>query len=318
VYFCLALAATAYYPDTQHLLETHVGAWFGSVPRVVLATTGYLLGVSIAYDFAPHLRPRWNWPLYLGVLASVTHVLLVWTVGLGHLKLPNILQTSLLGDVVFNYLILLLVARIGLPAFVWAWQQERQRPMRLRFQAMMATHVGIGLWSLTGILEALSLTVGWPFQLASVYNTLAIYCAIVFTLSYLMPAQNYVAIAQALDYLSDLRAFLYIRVLENTVSRYTGRRLIQLSVSDVIRAPAAAVYRSVIAIFDGRKLLQIQPDLPARILATQLETAARADLEYPEVVRCLARLGQERVGRWPTLLWQRWLNMFSGPDTARV
>ncbi len=77
---------------------------------------------------------------------------------------------------------------------------------------------------------------------------------------------------------------MLVRKIEVAANRWTGRETEPVIISDAVLYPAEALYRSVIAIFDRRKALQIQGASDAGLLGRQLGEIARPDLEYSEIV----------------------------------
>jgi hypothetical protein len=303
-FFCIAIAATVYHPAIQSFFATHFGAWFSTVPRVSMALAAYVVGVHICYESAPQLRPRWNWPLYGGVVTLGLYVLIVRATAAG--ILPGLPRVSVLADLLFNAFILLIVTQIALPSIRWAHQHEQQRPMRLRFSVMWGMHVIVGLWMLGGITESLVLLAGGHADYGLFFLFLMIVGMVAFTTSHLMPAAYFVYGVRAMDYCADLLTFGLVRFVEICAARWTGRNLRSIPTTEVLIAPALAMYKSVIAIFDARKLLKVQSTLPPRILGTQLDTVARPELEYAEIVRRLRRIGLEEfrflLGNWRYLV----------------
>ncbi len=288
-FFCIALAATVYHPAMQSFLAAGIGEWFSTVPRVSIAIAAYLLQVYICYDFAPQVRPRWDWPFYGGLLTVGLYILIMQATASG--ILPTLSPMSVLADLFFNVYMELLVVLIVFPSLAAALRQERQRPMRLRFYVMWSMHAMIAVWMLTGIVESLLIITGWRVNFAAFYILLMSAGFLAFTASYLMPASYFVQAVRALDYLTDLWTFGLVRILEINAAQWTGRDLLPIGAAEVLMTPASAVYKSIIAIFDARKLLQAQNAIPPRILATQLETVARPELEYPEIVGRLREIG---------------------------
>ncbi len=283
--FGVAVASTFYNPFVRSALEVQLGPWFDKSLYVgAVVVWVYVIWTYLCYEFAPHLRPRWDWPLNIGLLTTAVGGFVMWAVKFGKVvpafAAPNSSPTSIL----FLTFALVVVARIMLPALIWAYRHERQKPMRARFVMMSAVHLSVALWVLTSVVEHLLLGIGRSYYFLPLFIALMVVFAVTFVLSYLTPAAFFVNLIQIYEYFGHLRAFMLVRKIEVAANRWTGRETKLVIISDAVLYPAEALYRSVIAIFDRRKALQIQGASDAGLLGRQIGEIARPDLEYSEIV----------------------------------
>jgi hypothetical protein len=295
VIFILAVTVTIYHPMAQNLLETEIGKWLSTVPRTLLAIVGNLVAVHLSYEFAPHLRPRRNWPLAVGVLTCMVYIILARAVEVGLIQLEPLQHGSTLPDLVFDYSLLVLNSRVLLPAFAWAAQHEQQRAMRLRFVVTLGVHIVITLWMITGLTEATMIVFAAGADFALVYVLLAVVGPVLCIAAYLVPASYFVSAIQMLDHASQLLTFVFVHHLELRVAQLSGEGSIPRGAREILTMPSTAIYRSVIATFDLRKLLRTQPSQGAQILAARLDAVARPELEYPQVVQRLRQIGRDML-----------------------
>jgi len=296
---CFAFGTIIYHPFVLNWLKTV--DWLITVPRAFLGLTAYILGVHICYEFAPPLRPKWNWPLYVGIFTIVVYGVLAWlTVSSFHHLKPK----TLVPDLVSNAVILTLTTRLAIPSFIWAWQQDSQEPMRLRFLIILVFHIIVAVWVLTGIVESALLTMGVPLDFTFAYTCLGILLGMTFP-AHFVPMQYFVLMTRALSYLVSLWEFLCILALEASVNQWAGRDSTIPGLRNVLKSPGEEIYWGVIAIFDARKLLKRRAKVSSEIRRTigeQLDRIVQLDPEYPDLVRELSRIGQG-------LIWFRLINL---------
>src|SRR5258708_18859901 len=133
IYFCIALAAIAHVSSVRTLLAENVGTWFGPWPQGMAAWLGYTLTILQCYGLAPELRPRFNWPVWSGlVMIGFYSGLLATDVSWHGAGLGNLLYASWLA---------LIAGPIAVRSFYWSFRQERHLPMKLRLAAMVGTHL---------------------------------------------------------------------------------------------------------------------------------------------------------------------------------
>jgi hypothetical protein len=288
-FFGFAIAVTIYQPFVQKLLNA--SGWLHDVPQTVLAIVVYVIGAHICYSFAPAVCPRRNWPLYVGAGAIVVYLFVAWATKSWPIVSPLLSSRGAVPRLVFNAFLLVILGRIVLPAYVWAWRHEQQRPMRLRLQSIAGMHGFVVVWLLIGTGDAAASTFGIALDLTPVYVTLGVFITLLFA-AHFAPPSFFVDLAQRLDYPDEVLTYLDIRKVQVRAARLVNWRLIRLGWQDVLRDPAKAVYRSVVAIFDMRKLLK-QCDHPdAQALSRQLDAVAKPDLEYDDIVRRLREIGR--------------------------
>lgn len=294
IFFALAVASVVHHPLFRTFLALNVGEWFRQVPERLMSIAVYLLGVQICYEFARPMRPRWNWPVCMSLLVFGAYVLLATGIASGKMIESGVMSWDIFISLLLDYAVFLMVVRVGIPSFVWAWRHERQRPMRLRFAVMVAVHAGIGVWKATAVLETVIVALGHAYNFAPLYSFLAIFCTMTFVASHLMPAGFFMRLTMLQDYLSDLITFTFIRALECQTARLTGRQAAALGGGGtVLHSPAVAVYRSVIAVLDTRKLLKTQTHPLAQKLSEKLDAVTYPDLDYSEVISGLRQVGKE-------------------------
>lgn len=295
-YFTIALASTLYNPAVQNYLNRTLGLWFNKTLYVgAMVVIIYVMWSDLCCDFAPHLRPRWNWPLYVGLLTIGAGGLLTGAVSSGKLTPAFVVPGSTPAGILFAAFLMVVVGRINVPALTWAYRHEAQRPMRLRFLVMSLVHATVAFWVPISIVEHLVVATGRIFSLAPIYALLMGVFTVTFVASYLLPATYFVRLVQAYDYFRDLRTFLLIRRIERAAARWTGQDPAPIGIADILRSPAAAIYRSVIAIFDCHKPLKEQSDSAPHWLGARLDRIARPDLAYSEIIAYLRDIGRHHL-----------------------
>jgi hypothetical protein len=290
-FFGFAMAGTVYHPAVQKLLT--VSGWFHDVPQTGLAIAAYVIGAHICYSFAPAFRPRWNWPLYVGAGVVSIYIFLSWTTRAWPIVSSLVASKSAIPRLIFDAFMLVVLGRIVLPAYGWAWRHEQQRPMRLRFRLIAGMHGFVAAWFLVEIGEAAAWIYGIVFNLTPVYVPLGVFITLLFA-AHFVPPSFFVYLVQMLDYPRDILTYLYVRKVEIRSARLVNWRPIHFGWRDMLREPAKAVYRCVVAIFDMRKLLRQCDHVDAQDLSIRLDAVAQADLDYTEIVAQLRELGQTR------------------------
>ena len=303
-FFGFAIAVTIYHPSVQRLLEA--SGWLHDVPQTVFVIAAYVMGAHICYSFAPVLRPRWNWPLYIGAGAIAVYVFVAWATKSWPIVNPLLASRGAIPRLVFNAFLLVILGRIVLPAYVWAWRHEQQRPMHLRFRLIAGMHGLVVLWLLIGTGDVAARTFGVAFNLMPVYVTLGVLITLLFA-AHFAPPSFFVYLAQRLDYPKDVLTYFYVRRVEVHVAHWANWKLTPMSWRGVLRDPATAVYRSVVSIFDMRKLLKQCDSGDAQDLSRQIDSIARPDLDYGEIVSRLREIGRglgkrPKAGRSPMRL----------------
>src|SRR5574337_1311602 len=131
--FGVAVAGTFYNPFVRGALEVQLGPWFDKSLYVgVVVLWVYVVWTYLCYEFAPPLRPRWDWPLHIGLLTTGVGGFVMWTVKSGKVVPAFVAPNSSPMSILFLTFTLVVVARIMLPALVWAYRHEGQKPMRAR------------------------------------------------------------------------------------------------------------------------------------------------------------------------------------------
>lgn len=307
---CVAAAATLYSPAVQAVLRQRFGDGVGTMSLAVCGTVGYLCGVHAAYDFAPPTRPRWNWPLWLGAATIGVITLVDAAAASGRLMPASPVGRRQSAEALFDMLLLLLAVRVGLPATAWALRQERHRPMRARFLAMLAMHGTTAVWMLVGILENLIAALGGrDLRATPVYAVLSVAGGTFFVLAFLAPASHFVHLVRAADHMKDLASFAILRAVEWRAAQWMGREARRLRWVEALRSPGDAVYLSLIATLDARKVLKGHAHPQAQWLGRQLDAAACPEMEYAATVRAARRVGQ-------AMAW-RLLTGVGAPDRVR-
>jgi|CXWL01.1.fsa_nt_gi hypothetical protein len=295
-YFSIALASTLYNPAVQNYLNRALGLWFNKTLYVgAMVVIIYVMWSDVCCDFAPHLRPRWNWPLYVGLLTIGVGGLLTWAVSSGKLTPVFVVPGSTPAGILFAAFLMVVVGRINIPALTSAYRHEAQRPMRLRFLVMSTVHAMVAIWVPVSIVEHLMVAVGRTPNLALIYALIMAVFTLTFVASYLMPAIYFVRLVQAYDYFRDLQTFVFIRRIELAAARWTGEDPVPIGIAEMMRSPAAAIYQSVIAIFDRHKPLKAQSASAPRWLGTRLDRIARPDLAYSEIIAYLRDMGRHHL-----------------------
>jgi hypothetical protein len=297
---CFAFGTTIFHPFVLNWLKTV--DWLITVPRAFLALTAYILGAHICYEFAPPLRPKWNWPLYVGIFTMVVYAVLAWLTvsSFYHLK-----PKGLVPDLVFNVVIVTLIMRVVIPSFIWAWQHDGQEPMRLRFLFILVFHLVVAVWVLTKTAEDMLLALGISLDFAFAYTGLGILLGISFP-AHFVPMQYFVLMSRALNCVVSLWDFLCILVLEASVNQWIGRVSLLPRFKNVLKSPGEEIYWCVIAIFDARKLLKWQAQVSSemRTIGEQLDRVVQLDPEYPDLVRELSRIGQSLIWFYLVKRWR--------------
>jgi hypothetical protein len=294
LFLFIVLAGTVHHPMVSRWMAGALGAWFARIPRVVFAVGAYIMTARACYGFAPSLRPkRWNWPLLLGLMTITSYIIIValYELGAASLAQPPDYYWEYVADPLFHYYMLLIALRVVLPALALARKREEQRPMRLRFALMSATHLAVVIWMLNDTLHDLGVVVGYGYDPQPVYRLSILLFASTFLFSYFMPASYFVRIVRLSDYLWNLTFFWPIRALQVVCLHWSGRAVPKINPRRLIADPGTAIYRATIDILDTRKALKLHSSKVAQQLGARLDPAAGPDLSYSQVLDELQWLG---------------------------
>ena len=296
-FFSFAVVVTIYHPFVQQLLS--VSGWLRDIPIIAIAIVAYVIGAHICYGFAPVFRPRWNWPLYAGIMALAVCVLIGWATHSWPIVSRPLTDTATFPRLVFAAFLLVVLGRIVLPAYIWAWRHEEQQPMRLRFRLIAGMHGSIALWLLLRIGETAAWAVGLTLNLGLVYVVLGVLITLSFS-AHFLPIFFFVQMTQIINYLRNISTYFYIRRVEVYAARLIPWRLGPIGWQDVIREPAFTIYQCVIAILDMRKMLRRCNHVDAQDLSDRFDDNMRPDMSYDEIVTCLRDIGRSLGGKRPT------------------
>lgn len=294
LFLFIVLAGTVHHPMVSRWMAEALGAWFARIPRVIFAVGAYIMTAQACYGFAPSLRPkRWNWPLALGLMTIVCYITIVALAEYGGASLTEPLDFywEYVADPLFHYYVLLVAVRVVLPALTLARRREEQRPMRLRFSLMSATHLAVVIWMLNDTVHDLGVAVGYRYDLLPLYRLSILLFASTFLFSYFMPASYFVRVVRLIDHLSDLIVFWPIRALQVVCQRWTGRTVHSIDYRELITDPGTLIYRGTIDILDTRKALKLHSLKEAKQFGAKLDPAADPGLSYSQVVDELRWLG---------------------------
>lgn len=232
--------------------------------------------------------------MYAGLFTIGVGEFYAWTITTG--KITPLFVAPSSSPSIFLYLafVLVIVARINLPALMWAHHHERQRPMRLRFLVMWVPQLAVAAWALASVAQHLALGIGYFFNFTPIYIFLMASFTITFIAAYLLPVSYFVRLAQALNYLAGLQTFVFIRLAEKRIVQLLGREALPIRKAEFLKTPEQSIYRTVIAILDARKSLK-ENTLPPQQVIAKLDAAACPQLSYPEVVEHLRQIGLEQL-----------------------
>ncbi len=283
----LCIVVPLYHPWIRNWLA--VTGWLGAVPRAAAAIVVIVVVSRFCFQVAPAVRPRQDWPLWAGMLAIGAYVGSAWMLSI---SLPGGLTPARrqIPDQFFNLYTIFAGLRVIIPAHQWILRQEPQRVLRLRLQAMIWLWFLFAMWALVGVVEAVATLVDIRFDFRPVYAFLGMTELMAFVV-YFLPGRGLSRLLELFDYAGDLLTLAIIWLLECRVARAIGRRRRPLTVSEVIRSPGEATYLCVIAILDSRKLLLQDAGASPGWLCRQLDSVARPELDYPQVVARLRKIG---------------------------
>lgn len=291
-----AIVVTLYHPLTQKLLD--MSGWFYRVPQAVLAITVYVVGAQICYGFAPVIRPRWNWPLYVGIGVISLYIFLSWATQTWPIVRPLVADNDALPCLVFSSFLLVLVCQIVLPAYAWAWRQEHQKPMRLRLQWIAVMHWLIVAWLLIRSGEAMASVLGEVVDFSTVYIALGVLITILFA-AHFVPPSFFVRLTQWLDYPADVLTYFYICRVATLAERLAVWNSSSAHWRDVLSDPAKTIYQRVVSILDAHKSLKRHAHPTADVISAHLDAFVAEQLNYDEIVMRLRELG--RTQPYPAL-----------------
>lgn len=296
-FFCFALATTAYNPTLQTYLK--MPAWFRDFPQTTFAIVAYIVGVRICYGFAPSFRPHHDWPLYLGIGTLAVYLFVAWAAHAALAVRSLLLENNAIARLMLDALLLVVVGRIVLPAYNHAWRNEGQRPMRLRFWCIGGMHLLVALWLAIEIGDTAARVLGIALNLTPTYALLGVGITVLFS-AHFLPLSYFVYLARASDYSRDWLTYWHMRRLQLEMARHIGRKTTVTPWREAWRDPGLAVYRSVISIFDMRKLLQRCDTEQAQVLSRQLDQIGLSQPDYEVTVACLRHLASTPSWRYPT------------------
>lgn len=289
----LCVVITLYHPWARNWLDTT--GWFSNVPRIATAIIVIILVTRFCYLLAPSVRPRWDWPLWAGVLAIGASAGTAWIVSL---PLPDglTLARQKIPGQFFNLFTIFISLRVVVPAHQWISRREPQRVMRLRLQAMIWLWSLFTTWALVGMAEVVAILLNIRLDFRPMYALIGVtelFPAVV----YFLPGSGSSRLLRLFDYFRDLLTLLIIWSLEYSVARVIGRRRRPLNMWEVVWSPAEALYLCVIAILDSRKLLLQDAKASSNWLCKQLDSVARPELDYLQVVAQLRKIGLTEMQR---------------------
>jgi hypothetical protein len=275
-----------------------VGQNFADIPRMLFTVVGFIMAAQLWYEQAPPLRPRWDWPMYGGGLIVVSYVLIILTTSLRQLIFPHppSFYRHVIAESLLDIFLLVVIIQVGFPSVRWSSQQEKQAPLRLRILLMPIFLFAFSILLANDLAYALLMGINWEWPLFNAIFLIGVsaFC-LTFILVFCVPKVGFVYLIRVGNYLSDLLAFVFIRAVELQAAKWIGRQPIRLRIADVVHMPSVAVYRSVIAIFDGRKSLKARTAILAQTLGQKLDPIACPELEYPEIVAQLCQIGQNLI-----------------------
>ncbi len=289
----LCLVVPLYHPSVRNWLAAT--GWFSSVPRAAAAIIVVAVVTRFCFQVAPAMRPRQDWPLWAGILTIGAYVGSEWMISFS-LHGDMMSARRQIPDQFFNLYVIFVGLRVVIPAHQWILRQEPQRVMRLRLQAMIGLWYLYATWALVGVAEAAAALVDIRFEFRLVYAFLGMTQLTAFIV-YFLPSRVLLWLLELFDYVGSLLTLAIIWLLECRVEQVTGRHRRPLTISDVVWSPSEAIYLCVIAILDSRKLLLQDAEASSGWLCRQIDGVARPELDYPQVVARLRKIGLAEMQR---------------------
>ncbi len=210
---------------------------------------------------------------------------------------PGILPSSL-STFSIQVCLLLVVTQIMVPSLPWLARPERRLQVRLWRLVMIWIYGAVAYWILDDLAGSLARIAGLHYGPDPVaWMALGMWFPSL-VLARHAPALCFRRLAQARLYFLDLRAYAFIRPVETRAAQLVGRAARPINLAELFQAPDAALYRSVIAILDVRKLLKARAATPASRLGAQLDSVAGSELTYQDAVTQLCRVGRKNTQAW--------------------
>lgn len=219
---------------------------------------------------------------------------LVKTAGHAPARIPQ----SGLSTITIQVCLLVVVTQIMVPSLPWLARPERRLPVRLWLLVMLWIYGAVAYWILNDLVGSLAPIAGLHYDPDPMpWMALGLWFPSL-VLARHAPALCFKRLAQARIYFSDLRAYALIRPVETRAVQLVGRAARPINLAELFQAPDAALYRSVIAILDARKLLKARAATPASRLGAQLDSVACSELTYQDAVAQLCRVGRKNTQAW--------------------
>lgn len=258
--------------------------WFASIPFAVTAILFMVVWAYLSYEFAPHLRPKWPWPVYTGTMTGAVYIWL-WD------SYPDLAQG------VFCTEITLLALLIVIPAHILMCREEQHPPMRLRVLILVITAIMIPLLTLSDLAKITASTMpSLRFYLHYLDPLAGIILIGGFLTGYLLPARYFVLfvvwVQRTTEYFQLLLRVPFLRVMECVACEWSGRATRPVSLIEILQSPRSTAYGSVVAIFDSRKVLKDRLHIAAQQVGYKLDILSEPGLSYEQIVNSLTLMGR--------------------------